>query len=265
MTAYQKKLAGLFALFAATIVVALFVPAVPQDPAFHDFADKRLWLGVPNFGDTVSNLGFLVVGLLGLYRILGPDRKVLFAQASDAIPYVVTFFSVTLVTVGSGYYHFGPENMTLMWDRLPITLAFMGIFSAVVADRIDRRAGLLLLPVLLIAGVGSVLYWHFTELAGHGDLRPYGITQFFPMVVIPLIVYLFRPGRYTDGQSIAWIFGFYVLAKVFEVLDHQVFNVLGGLVSGHSLKHLAAAMASYVLLRMVIKGARDRDMAAAAA
>lgn len=252
----HAKLLILFGLSFATLVVAYFVPAIPQDPAFHDFADKRPWLGIPNFGDVVSNLGFLVVGLLGLYQILGPDRAALFDRPGDVVPYVAIFIAVTLVTVGSGYYHLAPDNAALMWDRLPITLAFMGLFAAVVADRIDRRAGMVLLPVLLIAGVASVLYWHYTELAGQGDLRAYGISQFFPMVAIPLIVFLFQPGRYSDGKSIAWIFTAYVFAKIFELTDHQIFDLLGGLVSGHSLKHLAAAVASYLLLRMVLGGAR---------
>lgn len=262
---HNPKLLILFGLSFATLVVAYFVPAIPQDPAFHDFADKRSWMGISNFGDVVSNLGFLIVGLLGLYRVLGPDRHALFDRPGDVIPYVAIFTAVTLVTVGSGYYHLAPGNAALMWDRLPITLAFMGLFAAVVADRIDRRAGMVLLPVLLISGVGSVVYWHVTELAGQGDLRAYGISQFFPMVAVPLIVYLFRPGRYSDGRSIAWIFTAYVFAKLFEVTDHQIFELTGSLVSGHSLKHVTAAVASYLLLRMVLSGARRPAAAVQAA
>ena len=257
MTKRQKGFAALGALFAVTVIAALFVPPVPQDPSFHDFVDKRPWLGIPNFGDVASNIGFLVVGLLGLTAVVGRRAREVFAQPADALPYAVIFAAVLCVTAGSSYFHWSPNHDTLLWDRLPMTLAFMAFFSAVIADRIDRRAGLVALPALLAAGVGSVVYWYVGELAGQGDLRPYAMVQFFPMLAIPLIVWLCRPGTYADGRSIAVIIGLYALAKGLEVYDVQVFGLLGQTISGHSLKHLAAALASYVLYRMVV-GARRR-------
>jgi hypothetical protein len=47
------------------------------------------------------------------------------------------------------------------------------------------------------------------------------------------------------------VVGFYILAKLFEGLDRQIFRA-GGFISGHSLKHLAAALACYLVLRMLI-------------
>ena len=46
---------------------------------------------------------------------------------------------------------------------------------------------------------------------------------------------------------------FYGLAKLLETFDRQIFALDGGLVSGHTLKHLAAAMAGVWLVRMVWK------------
>jgi len=256
MSLQHKKLAGLGLFFLATLVVAALVPPVAQDPAFHDFVDKRPWLGIPNFGDVVSNVGFLIVGVLGLYRVAGPDRARLFDQAADAMPYMVLFAAITCVTAGSVWFHLDPNHDTLVWDRLPMTVAFMSFFAAVIADRIDRRAGLVLLPFLILAGMASVVQWYLSELVGAGDLRPYAVVQFFPMVAIPLIVWLFRPGRYTDGRIIAWIIGLYAAAKLLEIFDAEVFELLGGTISGHSLKHLVAAGASYCLLRMVEAGSK---------
>jgi len=179
MLTNQQKLAFIWALFAATLAVATFISPIPQDPGYHNFADLRPRFDIPNFGDVVSNIGFLIVGLLGLSMILGPKCKELFDRSSDAIPYIIAFIGVTFVAFGSSYYHWAPGNETLLWDRLPMTISFMSLFAAVIADRINRRAGLyILLPVLLAAGVLSVFYWNFTELAGQGDLRPYAIVQF---------------------------------------------------------------------------------------
>src|SRR5262249_54819854 len=114
----------------------------------------------------------------------------------------------------------------------------------------DVRTGLWLLPVLVAAGLASVLYWHFTEQAGHGDLRPYYLVQIVPMVTIPLM--LLFPSRYTRTGDLFIVVGLYALAKVFEFRDGPIF-AWGELISGHTLKHLMAALAAYVVLRMLQK------------
>jgi hypothetical protein len=35
-----------------------------------------------------------------------------------------------------------------------------------------------------MAGLGSVLWWHEGEVRGHGDLRPYALVQFYPLVAV---------------------------------------------------------------------------------
>ena len=254
---HAQKTGFLIGLFVATVAVTAFMPPVAQDPTFHLFADTRTCLDIPNFGDVASNGAFLLIGLLALFRILGPGGTLRFRTSAEAIPYASLFAAVALVSVGSAYYHWSPDNDRLVWDRLPMTLAFMSFFAAVICDRIHARAGLILLPVLLAAGVASVFYWHFSEAAGAGDLRAYAIVQFFPMAVIPLIVWLFPGGYYTDGRHIAGAIGLYAVAHGLQVLDAETLDALGGLVSGHTLKHLVAAGACYVLYRMVM-GARDR-------
>jgi hypothetical protein len=126
-------------------------------------------------------------------------------------------------------------------------MPFMAFVSVLVGEHISVTAGRRLLWPLLIAGVGSVLYWQGSEMAGRGDLRPYAIVQFLPMVLIPIIVLLF-PSRLSGTGYIWAVLGAYALAKVLEVADGAIFRMLGGVISGHSLKHLVAALGAYVFL-----------------
>lgn len=236
---------------AAIIAVAL-LPPIPQDPAYHDFADRRRFLGIPNALNVLSNMPFVLVGALGGTFLLRqgrprPDRPL--TESWERSAFGILFAGIGLTGFGSAYYHLAPGNVTLFWDRLPLTIVFMSLFAVVIAERIGLAAGRRLLPVLLLVGVGSVLYWLLGELSGAGDLRPYLLVQFFPLVAIPLLL-LFFPPRYTRGADLVWALGWYALAKLFELLDARIFAV-GGIVSGHTLKHLAAAVAMYWILRMV--------------
>ena len=124
----------LIGMFALSLAGVLFVGAIPQDPAYHFFADTRPWLGIANFGNVASNLPFSIVGVLGLWAVLGPEGRGNFEDRADAWPYIVFFVGVGFVSAGSAYYHLAPDNARLFWDRLPMTLAFMAVLSAIVAD-----------------------------------------------------------------------------------------------------------------------------------
>lgn len=121
-----------------------------------------------------------------------------------------------------------------------MTIAFLGLLSAIISERIDRGLGLRLLGPLVLLGLASVIYWNRTELAGAGDLRPYVLVQ-FGTLLLTLVLLLFPP-RFTGTRYLIYAFGFYVLAKVFEQLDVPIYNTLR-ILSGHTLKHLAAATA----------------------
>jgi hypothetical protein len=235
------------------IAAALLLPAVPQPLDYHHFADKRDVFGVRNFLDVVSNLGFLISGLAGLAVVFG--RRAHFEFRSERWPYAVFFLGVLLTALGSGYYHLAPDNETLFWDRLPMTIAFMGLVSSQIVDRINVRAGLALLVPMLLLGAASVIYWRATERAGVGNVLPYGILQGYSVVIVLLLAML-SPSRYTRGNDLYWVFGWYVLSKILETFDTQVL-ALGGAVSGHTLKHMAAAMAGvsvcYMLMHRTLK------------
>lgn len=251
----RAKVGLLVALAVLAAAGAMLLPPIAQDPAYHDFADRRAFLGIPNFGDTVSNLGFLVVGIMGLAQVLGGAGRTMFARPGERWPYVVLFAGVASVAVGSATYHLAPTTGALFWDRLPMSVAFMALLAAMIVDRIHLTAGLVALPVAVGLGVAGVVYWHLTEAAGHGDLRFYGLVQFTPMLAIPLMCWLF-PGRHTRGRHIVYLILWYGLAKVFEHWDRAVFALTGNTISGHTLKHLTAAVAAYMLVAMLRGGGR---------
>jgi hypothetical protein len=233
----------------ATVLAMAVVPPIPQSAAYHDFADRRELLGVPNLLNVVSNLGFLLAGGLGLFFLVGPHTRNRFLQPSGRWPYVTFFIGVTLTCFGSAYYHLAPSNQRLMWDRLPMSLAFVSLLSACIAERISLKIGLAALPLLLLVGAGSVVYWRLSEQSGNGDLRLYILVQFYSALAIAMVAYLFPP-IYTRSGELALAILLYALAKIFELLDSQVYN-LGGIVSGHTLKHLTAAISVWFILHML--------------
>jgi len=231
------------------IVAIALAPRIPQSEAYHNFADQRSLFGIDNCLNVSSNIAFLVVGISGLFVIMSTRSRNSFVQTWERPHYVVFFVGVTLTCFGSAYYHLSPSTERLMWDRLPMTIAFMSLLSAVIAERINLKAAVALLLPLLLIGAASVVYWRITEEAGNGDLRPYALVQFFSGLVIVLIVVMF-PSGYTRSVGLPAALIFYALAKVFEFLDSTFYN-LGQIVSGHTLKHLSAALAVWFILRML--------------
>ena len=243
----------LLACLTVAFWTAVFLQApIPQDPAYHEFADQRPLLGIPHCLDVISNLPFLLVGLWGsrlLFRLAATPGQQAFLRPADALAYQVLFLSVVLVGLGSAWYHLDPGNGRLVWDRLPMSAAFMAFLATALAERVDRRAGLLALPPLVAFGLFSVLYWHFTEQAGAGDLRYYIVAQAYPVVFVPLMVRLL-PSPYTRGSDLYVAALLYLLAKAAEVFDQEIYAA-GGWISGHTWKHLLAALGAWWVLRML--------------
>ena len=233
----------LLSLGLSVVIVVAMADPVPQDPLYHVFADQRPLAGIPNFFDVMSNLPFLLIGVLGSRSIAANEASV---TPETRLAWLIFFFGVALTAIGSGYFHLQPNNDTLVWDRLPMTISFMSLVSIIVSEYFSPRLGRQALIPLLLLGAASVAYWAYTESQGAGDLRPYAIVQFLPMLLIPLIIILYR--THSDlGRCLWWMIGFYVAAKVAEQLDDTLF-ALGGSVSGHTLKHLLASLAPASLL-----------------
>lgn len=236
----------------AALVATVLLPRIPQDPAYHELADTRVVWGIGRFGDVVTNIPYMIVGVLGLrflVRVRRSRHVRPFRDPKEAWTYAAFFAGVGLTGLGSAWYHWAPGTDSLMWDRLAMVVAFMGLFSAVIGDRVGPRVGVCLLPVLLAAGLASVVYWYLSECLGAGDLRFYSFVQFYPAMGIPLMMLLFPP-RYTHARWLWGTIGWYALAKAVEHLDRPIFE-LTGVVSGHNLKHLFAALAGGWLLLML--------------
>ena len=225
-----RRVLAFLALMAVSLAGLLLLPPISQDQNYHHFADQRTILGVPHFWNVVSNLPFIAVGVAGLWQF----------RRNPAIAFL--FLAIAMTGFGSGYYHLDPNDRTLFWDRLPMAIGFMIILAIAVEDRLDAKIGAILLWPLIAVGLFSLLLWRWT-----GDLRLYGWVQFFPCIALPLLFLLFPP-KYT-GTSY-WIAAavLYALAKLFEFYDHAIYSV-GSILSGHTLKHVAAGAACFAILR----------------
>ena len=222
---------------------------LPQPQHYHRYADERTVLGIPFFWNVVSNIPFAVIGLIGLWWLNRPGVERRFIDTRERRAYLFFFAAEFLTCFGSSYYHAAPSNTTLVWDRVVFVVMLTSFFTIVITEFVSSRFGIGMLLPFTALGMGSVLYWAWTESQGNGDLRPYAAVQFYPMILIPLIMLLFR-GRYGSGRLFFVAWALYGVAKVFELQDAQVLSATG-FWSGHTVKHLVAAIASYLpLLRL---------------
>jgi hypothetical protein len=227
----DRPVLSLYGLMIISLGALLPLPPLLQDQSYHQFADQREFFGIPNFWNVVSNLPFIAVGAAGLLRF----RR----DATTA----VLFAGLFLTGFGSSYYHLDPNDDTLFWDRLPMTLCFAAILAAVVEERVDAKAGAMLLRPMVAIGIFSLLLWRWTD-----DLRLYAWAQFFPFLALVLILQLFPP-KYTGAFYWAVAVALYALAKLLEFFDEKIYS-LGSILSGHTLKHFAAAAGGFAILRL---------------
>ena len=236
----------LFLITVACVAAAILLPAMPQPLSYHQFADCRTLFGVTNFFNVISNLPFLVAGAWGLALIFRGGGN--FIEPREQLPYLVFFLGALLTCMGSAYYHAAPDNTRLVWDRLPMTLGFAGLVAAALAERLDSRLGQRSLWPLLAMGVFTVLYWYGTERAAAGNVMPYGVYQGWSILIIVLVLIWYPATRYTHGSLLAWAAIWYGLAKLFETFDLQIYRLLGGTLSGHTIKHVVAAIAVFAIV-----------------
>jgi hypothetical protein len=234
----DRRLIALIGIAAMLATGLTLYGRIPQSQAYHQFADQRSFFGIPNFFDVVSNLPFLFVGVHGLLLF----RK---KTPSGSLPslrhaYLTFFLGASLIALGSGYFHLNPNDSTLVWDRLPMTISFMGFVTILIGEYVHEAAARKLLVPLLLLGLFSVVWWRLTDNNDGGDLRIYIIVQFLPLLLIPYILWVY-PAKLEPNSYVWGLLGMYGLAKGFELLDEPIFQILG-VISGHTLKHLAAAL-----------------------
>ena len=241
----KNQFIGIF-LVLLTLIILLsiytFTTPIPQSNSYHHFADERTLLGIPNFLNVTSNIFFILVSILGLRSL----RHHWTALGKEAIVYLILFIGVFLIGIGSAYYHWFPNNERLVWDRIPMTIVFMSLLSFLVMTRVNSSLGFRLLIPLIMLGIYSVLYWHWTEGLGRGDIRLYGFVQFYTMFLLVFILF-FSPKPYPQTKAFAGMLVFYLFAKITEHYDLVIYN-LNGQISGHTLKHVFAALGVYFVV-----------------
>ena len=237
----KKKNTGYIILTILAILsfIGMFIVSpIEQDKSYHSFSDIRTLFDIPNFWNVISNLPFLIVGFLGLYNLN--------SIASKKTQYLLFFLGIVLIAFGSVYYHLDPNDYTLIWDRLPMTIAFMALFSIVISEFINSGKGRSMLFSLLIIGLLAVLYWVIFN-----DLSFYAFVQFYPLLAIPVILIFFK-SDYTLAIGYWILLLAYIIAKLLEHFDGEVYGFLK-VISGHSLKHIVASLGIFVLFYTFVK------------
>ncbi len=232
---------------AITLAVFIFVDPIAQDPAYHEFADQRYLNGITNFHNTISNLAFLMSGFFGLLALASLPMSIARGRAPWFNAVTWFYISVMLTGLGSTYYHLSPDNEHMLWDRIPITLTIMSLLSAFIADRFDNSGPPHFhLPILLLIGIASALYWAYSEASGQGDLRAYAVVQFLPIFIMAYLCLGYSPGTWLSRRKLGLMILLYAFAKICENEDQLIFLLTSGAISGHSLKHYLGALATLV-------------------
>ena len=247
---------------AAGALLTWVCPRIAQSYSYHDLADKRTVFGIQNFGDVISNLPFAAVGAYGLWHLAqnrkNMDRQQFTLWTTYSLCCIFTCFA-------SGFYHIMVDlrhndrfnNHTyLLGDRLSMMVTGMSFLCIVIADWINLRLGYYLLGPLLTSGVLGTLHWWYTEYMKRGDLRLYGVMLNGNLLLVPLICWLYKndrrisTGRYDPNTLVYFGLVWFVLARAMEMSDKVVYFLTMHLISGHTLKHLFAAVAMGVILML---------------
>jgi hypothetical protein len=240
-----SKYGILITLTLLTIAITLAIGRMPQKLTYHQFADQKIVWGVPNFFDVFTNLPFIVIGVLGMSKL--PKSS---AAGIHFLNYLVLFTGIFLTGFGSVFYHLHPDNATLVFDRIPMAIIFMAFLSITIAECVGQQTAKILLLPLIIFGISSVLWWYYSENQGSGDLRMYGFVQFYTIYIIPVIAFYFPSGLFKKGiHSLLWVNVTYAIAKISEQFDKEIFTITH-VISGHSLKHIAATFSTWFLVKM---------------
>ncbi len=222
------------------LLIALLGPSVSQPANYHQFADQHRWFGIPFAMDVLTNLPFAVWGVIGLLRLRDLPRHRL--DASQRASATLFFAGLVLTAICSGWYHWEPRDASLAVDRLGMVVAFAGLLGLAAAGRISARCGNTLALAVLVLGPISVATWALTANA-----LPWAVLQFGGMAVV---LYLARLPRLARALPVQWggVILIYAAAKLLEQGDHQLYQLLGDTISGHSLKHLVASLAAWPVL-----------------
>ena len=225
-------------ILAAFFIIAAMIGPIEQYAHYHDFADQKTWLSVPYGKDVWSNLGFLWIGFWGMWQLKRHRINVLSAYVSMA--------AMMLTAFGSAYYHVNPNDWTLIWDRLPISLVCAGLISSTITHLKPTTKTMWLDTALIAVAILGVAVWHV-----NGDLRWYLGLQLWCVLVLPYWLMASGTAKPIQWAMLAAIF-WYVLAKITESTDVWIWQHTQQLISGHTLKHLLASVALYEMAKAIV-------------
>ena len=161
---FEQNRACCWGICLIAVIAACWRRIIPQDPAYHLFADESSMFSPQRAQRTEQpdlhhrDRGPLSIATAGNIR---------FSKTGSASP---TRHS-SLCVAGRrrlGLLSRRSHNLSLAWDRLPMTVAFMSFFAILLAERVSFRAARMLFPALLFAGIASIAYWYYSEVAGAG-------------------------------------------------------------------------------------------------
>lgn len=233
----QKNVCYLFLMLFVLVSLGQMFGWFHVSDHYHKFVDERIIFSIPRFADTVSNLGFLVIGMIFLKEMLLKNEK-------DHNLKVIVVGTI-LICFGSGYYHLSPENSRLLLDRLPISMVFAGVLSYSLHQNqlIKESWKKSFDTIYLLFSVLSVLIWYIGSLKGQDWLSMYVFVQFGGMIIL---IYIALIGKNKEfNKKIMYVLMWYVLAKVCEHFDQYIYNITSEMMSGHTLKHIFSAIALY--------------------
>jgi len=238
---------------ASLALAAWLLPPVAQSESYHAFADQRAWGALPHAADVLSNAGFLLAALAGAWA-LARSRAIPLDCTTRAL---ATLFFAGLACAGvvSAWYHWAPHDATLLWDRLGMVPAFAGLLGLAVQTRVDGRCAWAVALGVLAAGPWTLAVW-----AATGNALPWALLQGGGMLAV-LGLACMAPRTEALALRLGAVIAFYAMAKLLEWGDAAVFAATQGAVSGHSLKHLAAACAALPVMA-ALQAARQGTIAA---
>ncbi|KAH1124270.1 hypothetical protein AAZX31_06G048400 [Glycine max] len=233
------------ATFLCCMCLIFFTPRIPRSPKHHQFVDMRNLLGVPNTLNVMTNFPFLVVGVLGLVLALEGGVFNISSQG-EVWTWALFYAGIAGVAFGSAYYHLKPDDHRVLWDTLPMMVAFSSLLSSLVVERLGQRIGLCCMFALNLAAFLCVVYERI-----YNDIRFCMMFQLTLPLAIPVIAVLYR-SKYTHSRYWFISTGIYLLAKFEGATDRKLYHVNNYIISGHSLEHLCLALIPILLSVMLI-------------
>jgi hypothetical protein len=236
MTRRETVLAITAALLGA---IAMLGPHVGEPPGYQQFADQRMGLGIAHAADVLSNIGFLVAGAIGAWSLWRVPARAL----GNMERAMAALFFAGLVTTAlcSAWYHLQPDASNLVIDRTGMAIAFAGLLGLCAATHVSGRAGAAAGPALLLAAAAAI------RASAAGELLPWAVLQFGGMAMVCAAAFT-RPVPFALRVNWLAVVAIYAVAKLAEMNDAAVFELANHLVSGHTLKHLVAAIAAWPVI-----------------